>query len=124
MQTKFAASFGEKNTKVTKFLSLRDTLHAAVRVYCVTAFRMRKNGIVGWPWPSAKARSAVIVECLLYLCPRVHHERSILYDRFSDRPALKQKQFAFNGPIVERDLEVRLKLSFRVSRERLLSDPE
>ena len=48
---------------------------------------MRHQGVVG---DDAEAAGLIVVHRLLQFLDRVHDERSVLHDRFADRPATEQ----------------------------------
>src|SRR6185436_258885 len=65
--------------------------HSAVRVASESAAVARMHGLVLAKRPAAELSTPVVVEGLLELRTRVHHEWPVLRDRLGDRPALEHE---------------------------------
>ena len=52
----------------------------------MTVLAMDRRG--AWPGPSPKLSASIVLEGLSDLLAGVHHEGSMLYDRFTDGPSL------------------------------------
>ena len=74
-----------------------------------SACRAKRPGIawvhrvVGRPRPSTEARAAVVGEGLLDARLVVHHERPVLRDRLTDRPALQHEHLCSRRPTGDRE---------------------
>ncbi len=72
-------------------------LEASIGVPRETADVPRLYRVVGRPGPAAEPRALVVLQCLLNARLIVHHERSVLGDRFTNGSALQQEHLGARG---------------------------
>src|SRR2546426_161082 len=101
----------------------RRSLDVAVRVTGEAARIARVDGIVRGPGPAAEAGGLVIAEGLLDFVAGVHHEWSVLGNRFADGTALQQQQLGFIGTVLKRDAR-RIEFYGGMALQKLVVDAE